>query len=291
MTGYRTGTALRERPAPPNPDVMLPRLFVVEQRRQETHDVWTLQLRAKDDGPVGFEPGQFTMLHAFGIGEVPISISGDPAATRTLQQTIRGAGAVSSALASAAPGTTLGVRGPFGTGWDIGSGEGGDVLVIAGGIGLAPLRPVLLQLCDDRDAYRNVTLLYGARSAEDLLYVDEIERWRDRHDIDVHLSVDRGSPSWHGRVGVVTQLIDRIRLDQAHTLALVCGPEVMMRYVALALLDRGLNPARMRMSMERNMKCGVGLCGHCQLREFFVCLEGPVLPWSRLAPLLSRREI
>jgi NAD(P)H-flavin reductase len=164
------------------------------------------------------------------------------------------------------------------------------VLVVTGGIGLAPLRPALLQLVAERDRYRNVALLYGARSPTDQLYPDELEQWREQG-IDVEVIVDHGTPGWAGRVGLVTSLVPRADIDPARALALVCGPEVMMRYVSQALLDLGVAPQRIRLSMERNMKCGVGLCGHCQLRDLFLCLDGPVLDYPVLAPMLAVREL
>lgn len=268
-----------------------PRPFVVTQSRRDTQDTHTLMLEALDRGGLSFRPGQFTMLYAFGIGEVPISISGDPAVTGTLQHTIRDVGAVSHALAEAEPGTVLGVRGPFGTGWEVQDGRGGDVVFIAGGIGLAPLRPAILEVCAAREDYGRVLLLYGARTPEDILYAEDLRQWAGVHDIDVSVTVDMGQHAWSGRVGLVTRFIPRAAFDPDHTLALVCGPEVMMRHAAAGLLDRGVPPRGLRLSMERNMKCGVGLCGHCQLRELFICLDGPVLSYDRLAPLIARAEL
>ena len=270
---------------------MVPRPFVVSETRLDTQDTHTLVLSPADGEPLRFSAGQFTMLHAFGVGEVPISISGDPASPETLQHTIRDVGSVSHALATAAPGTMLGVRGPFGTGWEVGTGRGGDVVFVAGGIGLAPLRPAVLEVCAARDEYRRVSLLYGARTPEDVLFADDLRRWGRHHDIAVEVIVDNGQHAWRGRVGLVTQLIARAELDAARTLGLMCGPEVMMRQSALALVDRGVPRHRLRLSMERNMKCGVGLCGHCQLRELFLCVDGPVLTYERLEPLMTRAEL
>jgi NAD(P)H-flavin reductase len=231
------------------------------------------------------------MLLAFGVGEVPISISGDPARPEVLQHTIRDVGSVSHALATAPTGAVLGVRGAFGTGWEVERGRGGDVVIVAGGIGLAPLRPAILAVAAARQDYGRVVLLYGARSPEEILYADDQRLWAERHDIAVEVIVDSGPHGWRGRVGLVTQLIERVEFDASRTLALVCGPEVMMRHSARALLDRGVGPDRVRLSMERNMKCGIGLCGHCQLREFFCCLDGPVLGYDRLERLMARAEL
>ena len=272
-------------------DPMLPRPFVVTRTHQDTRDTYTLALDPLEGDPLRFAAGQFTMLHAFGVGEAPISISGDPTRPGPLLHTIRNVGSVTAALATAPPGTVLGVRGPFGTGWDVADGTGGDVVVVAGGIGLAPLRPALLQLAAERDAYDRVVLLYGARTPEDILFSDDLFRWAKQHGIVVEITVDNGQHAWRGRVGLVTHLVARAGFDARHCLALVCGPEVMMRYSAQALADRGVAPDRIRLSMERNMKCGVGLCGHCQYRELFLCVDGPVLRYDRLAPLMARSEL
>lgn len=273
------------------PGAMVPRVYRVSETRRDTADTHTLVLEPVDGEPLRFAAGQFTMLHAFGVGEVPISISGDPARPEVLEHTIRDVGSVSRALATAAPGSMLGVRGPFGTGWQVASGRGGDVVFVAGGIGLAPLRPAVLEVCAARHEYQRVALLCGARTPEDLLFTDDLRRWAVDHDIDVEVIVDSGRHAWRGRVGLVTKLLERVEFDAARTLALVCGPEVMMRHSAVALTDRGVPASRLRLSMERNMKCGVGLCGHCQLRELFLCVDGPVLTYERLEPLMSRPEL
>ena len=270
---------------------MMPRRFVVTGTRRDTDDTCTLDLTAADDQPLTFASGQFTMLSAFGVGEVPISISGDPAYPEVLRHTIRDVGGVTRSLVAARPGTMLGVRGPFGHGWEVADGRGGDVVFVAGGIGLAPLRPAVLEVCADRTSYGRVSLLYGTRTPGDILFGPDLRAWAREHDIDVEETVDAATHGWRGRVGVVTHLIDQASFDEAHALVLVCGPEVMMRYAAQALLDRGLAREQIRLSMERNMKCGVGLCGHCQLRELFLCVDGPVLTYDRLEPLLTRAEL
>ena len=276
----------RPRAAPPP---MIPRPFRVVSNRPDTPDTVTLTLEPADGVPLGFAPGQFTMIGTFGAGEVPISISGDPAGG-PLVQTIRDVGGVSHSLARAAAGDVLTVRGPYGTGWNAADGAGGDLVIVAGGIGLAPLRSVVLDVLANRDGYGRVTLLYGARSPAERLYPGELADWAYRG-IEVGITVDRGAPGWAGRVGLVTALIRDARLNPARTLALVCGPEVMMRFVAAALRDEGLPASRIRLSMERNMACGIGLCGHCQLREFFICTDGPVFGYDQLDGLLTAREV
>jgi NAD(P)H-flavin reductase len=270
---------------------MIPRRFVVAATRRETRDTHTLDLEPLDGGALTFEPGQFTMLLAFGVGEVPISISGDPARPEVLVHTVRDVGPVSHALATTPPGAVLGVRGAYGTGWEVERGRGGDVVIVAGGIGLAPLRPAILRIAASREQFGRVLLLYGARNPEEILYAEEHGAWAEQHDLHVEVIVDAGSHAWRGRVGLVTQLVERAAFDETGALALVCGPEVMMRHSARALVERGVAPHRVRLSMERNMKCGIGLCGHCQLRELFCCLDGPVLGYDRLAPLMACAEL
>lgn len=272
-------------------DPMLPRPFRVTGNRLDTRDTVTLSLEPVDGDPLAHAAGQFTMLHALGVGEVPISICGDPTRPGPLMHTIRDVGSVTHALVTAQPGTEVGVRGPFGTGWDVADGRGGDIVLVAGGIGLAPLRPALQEVVARRAEYGRVVLLYGARSPEDILFGEDLAHWAQRDRVVVEVTVDYGPPSWTGRVGLVTSLVPRAGFDPAHAWALVCGPEVMMRSVATALLARGVPPDRIRLSLERNMKCGVGLCGHCQLRELFLCVDGPVLGYDRLAPLMDVREL
>jgi NAD(P)H-flavin reductase len=270
---------------------MVPRTFVVVRRRQDTADTATIWLEPADGHPLAFEAGQFTMLQAYGVGEVPISISGDPGAPGLLQHTVRDVGSVSHAIATAPVGSTLGVRGPFGAGWDVAGARGRDVVVVAGGIGLAPLRPAVLELGADRGAFGRVTLVYGARTPAEMLFPAEVLSWATEREIDVLVTVDRADDTWHGRVGLVTALLDRAAFDPARCTVLVCGPEVMMRHTAYALLDRGVPAADLRLSMERNMKCGIGLCGHCQLRELFICQDGPVLGYDVLAPVMTGAEL
>lgn len=269
---------------------MVPRLFRLADRRQDTPDTFTMMLEPTDGVPLEFNPGQFTMVSAFGVGEVPISVSSPAKVDGPLQHTVRDVGSVTHALAHTQVGDVVGIRGPYGTGWDVDDGAGADVVLVAGGIGLAPLRPAMLEVLSHRQRYGRVALLYGTRTPEDLLFTDELKRWENLG-VEVQVTVDYGTPSWSGRVGLVTRLIARSGFDPRSALALVCGPEIMMRFTAMALIERGVSPDRVRVSLERNMRCGVGLCGHCQYRELFVCLDGPVLPYARVADLLGVREL
>lgn len=272
--------------------VLVPRILRVRRRRQETRDTWTLDVTPADDGPAGaFLPGQFNMLYAFGVGEVPVSFSGDPGVATSWTHTIRAVGPVSRALAALKPGQALGARGPFGTAWPVADAEGHDVLILAGGLGLAPLRPVLHALRAARARYGRVVLLYGARSAADILYRNELRDLRRSLDLSVEVTVDHADAEWRGHVGVVTGLLRRADFDPASTVAMVCGPEVMMRF-GMAALDRaGVPAARTWISMERNMKCAVGHCGHCQFGPAFVCRDGAVFRGDTVAGLLPVAEL
>lgn len=269
---------------------MVPSRYRVVDRRPEMADTVTLALEPVDEPIPQVRPGQFNMMWAFGVGEVPISMSGGPRADGSLLHTIRRVGAVTAALCEAEPGDEIGVRGPFGSDWDVAGAEGGDVVVVGGGIGLAPLRPVIYELLAHRDRFERIALLVGARTPADLLFDEELSGWRSRFDLEVEVTVDAAPQDWHGDVGVVTTLVPRVPFDPGNTTAFLCGPEVMMRFAAKALLDRGVEPSRIRVSLERNMKCAVVQCGHCQLGPVFLCREGPVFDWATAAGLLAVEE-
>jgi NAD(P)H-flavin reductase len=268
---------------------LLPRPRRVRRRVRETADTFTLDIDT-DDAELTFRPGQFNMLYVFGTGEVPISVSGDPRRPGVLVHTTRAVGTVTRAMERLRAGATVGVRGPFGTGWPLEAAAGKDVVLIAGGIGLAPLRPLLYEIAARRRDFGQVALLYGARGPEDLLFRRQLERWRDAAGIALTITVDRARPGWAGHVGVVTTLLPSAPFAPTRALAFVCGPEIMMRFAADALRRRGVPDASIFVSMERNMKCATGLCGHCQFGPSFVCKDGPVFAWPCLRGLLSVRE-
>jgi NAD(P)H-flavin reductase len=278
---------------------MRPHPYRVRRVRREIPETFTLDLEPTDTGPIPpFAAGQFNMLYVFGVGEIPISISGDPSTRGPLVHTTRAVGTVSRAMRMLKAQDMIGVRGPFGSHWPLERAVGKDVVLVAGGIGLAPLRPAMYQILAERARYGKVTLLYGARTPAEILYRHQLEQWRARFDVDVAVTVDRAagdvhSPGalWQGSVGVVTRLIPRAAIDPATAVALVCGPEIMMRFTASELLKRGLAADRIFVSMERNMKCAVGLCGHCQYGPKFVCKDGPVFAYRDLQDLLGKREI
>ena len=267
---------------------MVPTMYRVADRVAELADTVTLQLDPVRGGVVTPQPGQFMMLWAFGVGEAPISLAGRVGAR--LMHTIRGVGAVTRHLCASEPGYQIGVRGPFGRGWGLEPARGNDVVIVAGGLGLAPVRPIVTEILADRSAYGEVSLLVGARSPAELLYRAELEEWQHRDDLGVEVIVDTADRTWSGPVGMVTKLVDRLTGPSPQTRAFVCGPEVMMRFVAVALTDRGVAADRIEVSLERNMHCAIGQCGHCQLGPAFVCTDGPVFPWSAAEPLLRVRE-
>lgn len=267
---------------------MVPIMYTVAERRQDLADTVTLTLEPLDEPIATPVMGQFNMLWAFGIGEAPISLAGEE--DGRLIHTIRALGAVTNALCEMKPGDSVGVRGPYGTPWDLAGATGGDVLIMAGGLGLAPVRPIVTGLLENRDWFGRAALLMGARSPSDLLYRSELEAWRSRLDIELEVTVDSADAGWRGDVGVVTTLIDRVAFEPATTRAFVCGPEIMMRFAARALEEKGVPGDEIFLSLERNMHCAVGHCGHCQLGAEFVCKDGPVFTWTECEALLRVTE-
>jgi NAD(P)H-flavin reductase len=268
---------------------MAPDPFVVREREAETSDTWTLTLEPVAGEPPTIGPGQFMMVYVFGVGEVPISVSGPPYRPAPVVLTVRGVGAVTEAICASGPGATLGLRGPFGTAWPIAESRGADVVVVAGGIGLAPLRPVVLHALEHRSEFGKVVVLYGARTPDDLLYPTDLLGWSAEATVDV--TVDAAEPGWAGKVGVVPKLLPRAEFDPGSAVAFVCGPEIMMHFTIQALLERGVPPERIQISLERNMRCGVGHCGHCQLGPTLICRDGPVYSYATAAPWLGVREL
>lgn len=278
-------------PVPLGPgDPWVPIALPVLEARRESVDVTTLTLDASP-APCRFEPGQFNMLYRFGLGEAAISISGDPAEPGKLIHTIRGVGDLTRQLCALEPGASVGVRGPYGKGWPVHEAEGNDVLFVAGGIGLAPLRPAILHVLARRSRYGRVVILYGARDPEDLIFIDDLHTWRGRFDSQVEVTVDRAGQDWRGPIGVVTRLIARSRFDPDDTSVMVCGPEIMMRFVVSELEKHGVPLHNIHVSMERSMRCAVGLCGHCQWGPTLVCRDGPVYSFDRVRDHFSIREL
>lgn len=288
-----------------HPDPMVPTPYRVEGCHRETPDTVTLTAAPVDGEPPRFAPGQISMLYVYGVGEVPISMSGDPARPGPFVFTIRSTGEVTRYLTALGPGDTIGVRGPFGVPWPVDQAQRSDVVFVAGGLGLAPLRSAFYTVLANRERYGRVVLLYGARTPADLLYRDELQRWRGRFDLEVEVTVDtpgtqaprafEAPPSqqdgWLGNVGVVTKLFNRARFDPHHTQAFLCGPEIMMRFGVQGLLDLGVPAGDIWVSLERNMRCAVGFCGHCQFGPTLLCKDGPVFRWDRVEHFITIREV
>jgi len=265
-------------------DPMRPELVRIARVIRETADTSTITIEALEGGNLPpFLPGQFSMLYSFGVGEIPVSISSDAGTPDQLSYTIRSIGAVTKALVGRCVGDSIAIRGPFGTSWPMEAAKGGDVLLVAGGIGLAPLRPVIYHIARHRNDYGRLVILYGARSTKDLLFRKESIEWRKLlPDTQVLTTVDYGERSWRGYVGVVTKLFDFVSLRPEGTTTMMCGPEIMMRFALRGLRGRKFPEDRIYLSMERNMKCAVGFCGHCQMGPYFICKDGPVFKYPQM---------
>ncbi len=283
-------TAAAPVPSPHSP--MAPVPYRVRSRVVESPDSATLCLDPLDETLRTPQPGEFMMLYAFGIGEAAISISGDPTVTDgSITHTIRAVGAVSRALHDAQPGTVIGIRGPFGTSWGLAEAAGRDLVMVAGGVGLCPLRPAVLGALAERSRYGNVTLIVGARSRADFVFAAQLETWAKEPQIELHVVVDAPTPGWKGEVGLVTAPLRRLELNVDRTTAFLCGPEPMLRFGAETLVAKGLAAQNIRVSLERNMQCGVGWCGHCQLGPLLLCRDGPVVGYDIAGPLMAVKEL
>ncbi len=276
----------------PPPPAMAPNPYRVRSRTVESADSATLCLEPLGEVLRTPLPGEFMMLYAFGVGEVAISISGDPTVTDgSITHTVRAVGAVSRALHDAEPGTIIGVRGPFGTTWGLDEAAGRDLVMVAGGVGLCPLRPAVLGALAERHRYVKLTLIVGARSRTDFLFAAQLEKWAEDPQIELHVTVDVPVQGWHGEVGLVTEPLRRLALNPGSTTAFLCGPEPMLRFAAEALLAKGVAGHDIRVSLERNMQCGIGTCGHCQLGPLLVCRDGPVVGYDVAGPLMRVKEL
>jgi NAD(P)H-flavin reductase len=283
--------AAAAQPSPP-PHPLAPTPYVVRSQTAETGDTQTLVLSPATSATVHPAlPGQFNMLYVFGVGEAAISACGDPSDRSTVVHTVRTAGPITAALAQSPPGQTVGVRGPYGRGWPLDQAKGRDVVLMAGGLGLPPLRPVLYEMLAHRADYGRIEVVYGARTPKDLVYYDQIQQWRQRPDLRFQVTVDAADRSWYGDVGLVTARIPDTRFEPGNTIAFLCGPEIMMKFAARDLEARGIPRSSIWLSMERNMKCAVAMCGHCQFGPTFVCRDGPVFRYDVVRDWLATREL
>lgn len=272
-------------------DPMIPRPFRITRVKREVGGVFTWHLAALDGKPFSFKPGQFNMLYMFGMGEVPISISGDPQDSGKLVHTIREAGSVTREMAKLKVGAVIGVRGPYGRPWPVEAAYGTDVIFVTGTIGLAPLRPLILEVLHQRDKFGKVVICYGSRGVDDILFEEDLHNWRGRFDTNVHVTVHSAPVGYRGRVGSVAAAVRAARLDGGNATAFVCRSEVMTKPAVDALHERGVTSDRIWVTLERNMKCGVGLCGHCQFGPGFMCKDGPVYRFSDIEDVFAIREL
>lgn len=268
---------------------LLPQAVEILSWEEESEHVFTIETNAPP-GYGGFQAGQFNMLYVPGAGESAISISGDPGDPGILTHTVRAVGNVTGALRDLRPPQSIGLRGPYGQPWPLAEARGRELLLLAGGIGLAPLRPVLYAALAVAAQFKSISLLLGARSPAELLYAEQLQRWRSNERVRVLASVDTASQEWHGDVGVITDLISRAEFDPAQVVAMICGPEIMLRFCAKRLRELGVAPEAIYVSLERNMQCAAGFCGHCQLGPYFVCKDGPVFAYADVERYLMTRE-
>ena len=278
--------------APVNP-YLIQSATIVEKIR-EAEDIDTYRLRFVDEQvrrTYRFAAGQFNMVYLFGVGEVAISIVSDPDEPESLDHTIRAVGRVTKAIARLQPGDELGIRGPFGQGWPLDDAQGKDVVVVTGGLGCAPVVGAIEYIFRRRSHYGAVKILHGVKTPHDLLFRERFDAWRRHPDTEVLLTSDQPDKTWHYHVGVVTELFEQVAVDPARTVVLMCGPEIMMRLGVPILMQRGIPAAAISVSLERHMECGIGLCGHCQLGPYFLCKDGPVMSYDRVAPWLGQAGV
>jgi sulfhydrogenase subunit gamma (sulfur reductase) len=267
------------------PSLFSPDMAQIVRKDRLTDSETLYQLRLADGSELGHNPGQFVEVSAFGIGEAPFSISSSPTRGEAFELCVRRVGNVTTALERLNLGDMVGIRGPLGRGFPLDDLRGENVLLIAGGLGIVPLRSLIVNVLDERADFGEVTILYGFKSPRDILFKDEITRWAARDDVDFRMTADIASPDWKGNVGPVTTLFRRLTIDAKRTIPVMVGPPVMFRHVVKQVLACGIPEDRIILSLERRMKCGVGECGHCQINGLYVCQDGPVFTYAELKRL------
>ena len=265
-----------------NNSIYLPEIAKIVSIRRLTELEKYFEIRLENQREFSFIPGQFVQLSVFGVGEAPISISSSPFDKDSIGVCIRRVGDVTSAIHRLEIGSYLGIRGPLGNGFPIEELKGKDILFIAGGLGLAPLRSMIYYVLEKRHDFGRVIILYGTKTPEEILFRDEMETWNKREDIELTVTINRPDKNWLGKTGVVTRLIPFLKLDPQDTYALVVGPPVMYKYALLELQEKRIPATNIILSLERRMKCGVGKCGHCQVNGVYVCLDGPKFSYQTL---------
>jgi len=272
-----------------NPYLIQPATIV--EKIREAEDIDTYRLRFVDEQvrrSYRFAAGQLNMVYLFGVGEVAISIVSDPDEPESLDHTVRAVGRVTKAIAQLQPGDELGIRGPFGQGWPLDEARGKEVVIVTGGLGCAPVVGAIEYIFRRRNQYGAVKILHGVKTPHDLLYRERFDAWRRQPDTEVLLTSDQPDKTWHYHVGVVTELFEQVSMDPAKSIVLMCGPEIMMRLGVPILMRRGMSATAIYVSLERHMECGIGLCGHCQMGPYFLCKDGPVMRYDRVAPWLGK---
>ena len=275
-----------------NPYAIHPATIV--QKIRESDDINTYRLQLVEEQArqqFRFAAGQFNMVHLFGVGEVAISIVSDPDEPEFLDHTIRAVGRVTKAIADLQPGDVLGIRGPFGQGWPLEESRGHNVVIVTGGLGCAPVVGAIEYIFRRRGDYGSVRIIHGVKTPKDLLYRERFESWGRFPDTEVLLTSGQSDKAWHYHIGVVTELFERVSIDPVKSIVLMCGPEIMMRLGVPILIRRGIPATDIYVSLERHMECGIGLCGHCQMGPYFLCKDGPVMRYDRVAPWLGRTGV
>jgi len=265
--------------------IYLPTLAEVTRTAQLTKMEKLFEIRLKSGRELGHQPGQFVEVSLFGIGEAPISVSSSPTKKGSFELAVRSVGNVTKALHQMNPGASLGIRGPFGKGFPVEEMKGKDLLFVAGGIGLVPLRSLINYVLDKRSDFGRVMVLFGAKTPAEQLFLDELAKWRTSKEMEYWETVDRTDGNWKGNVGVITTLFPKVTPDPKKTVAIIVGPPVMYRFAILEAQVKGIPDDQIIVSLERRMKCGVGKCGHCQMNDIYVCQEGPVFKYARIKNL------
>ncbi len=268
-------------------NLYVPKLATVVECENMTSTEKFLRVKFDDGSILGHVPGQFVEVSLFGIGEAPITVASSPENRDYFDMCVRNVGRVTGAIHSLDKGSQIGIRGPFGRPFPMDSFEGEDLLFVSGGLGLVPLRSTIQYALENRDKYRNITILYGAKNPEERLFVKELDEWDKRDDVDFRCTVDRASAGWTGNVGVITTLFPGLNIDSQRTTALVVGPPIMYRFVMITLIDKKVPDHKVWMSLERRMKCGVGKCGHCQINDMLVCQDGPTFAFSEIKDMME----